>query len=180
MKVYRIFCLVLVIFYLLLFYEVGFSSENEIKLSPNETYILIDRLLSLSGDSNNIKDNLAKYNKWANLYIKIRSKNLLSKNEMKVYLLIVFISENRMLTQTQEDISFEILSKFEKQPTLFLDVLKELPFFISTSCNALKEHFIITGKNENQKKQFINKYRMVIMQHLGDTYSIKFMTSILN
>jgi len=176
MKVYKIFFLV--ILYLLIFNNIGYSSEDNMRLSPTETYILLDRLLSLSSSSNNIKNNLAKYNEWADIYIKFRSKKLLSRNEMKVYLLIVFISENRMLTQTQEDISFEILSKFEKQPTLFLNVLKELPFLISTSCNAIKEHFIIAGKDEHKKKQFINKYKTVILKHLGDTYSLEFINKI--
>lgn len=143
------------------------GNSEQIKFGPKEASVLIDRLLGFSGKSLNNREKLSKYKEWANVYTKYNSKEFLDINEMKIYLFIVFVSQEKVLIQTQEDISAEILSKFERQPEVFLRALKELQFLIPATCSALKGHFLFTGELD-KRHQFSKKYKEMIFHYLGE------------
>ena len=147
--------------------HLGVAVGDEIQFGPKEAYILVDRLLGLSPEPLSNEESLARYDQWADVYAKYSKKKLLTMNEMKVYLLTVLIAEERVLIHTQEEICEELVPKFERQPEVFLAVLKDLPFLIPTACKYLKEHFLFTNQPD-QRHQFAKKHRKIIVQHLGE------------
>lgn len=163
---------------LVIFNYVGLAVGEEMQFGPKEAYILIDYFLRLDPEPTEIKEKLAQYNQWSSVYGKYSQKKLLTKNEMKVYLLIVSIAEEKGVVHTQEEIYKEIVSKFENQPEVFLAVLDELTFFIPVTCKVLKEHFFFV--NEPDKRyQFAKKHEKIILQYLGENFGSECMTHII-
>jgi len=166
MKKTKKICWVLMVIFVL-FNHVGLAIGDEIQFGPKEAYILLDYFLRLDPEPTEIKEKLAQYNQWASVYAKYSQKKLLTKNEMKVYLLIVFMAEEKGVVHTQEEIYKEIVSKFESQPEVYLAALEELPFFIPVTCKVLKEHFFFVNEPD-KKHQFAKKYEKIILQNLGE------------
>lgn len=140
------------------------------KLGQHEAYLLVDNLLSLSDKSSDHKAQLAQYKAWENLYKKFSSDGELNENEMKIYLFMVFIADEKTKVESQEEMAKGIEQKFVKQSSMMLAILKELPFLISSSCSALNNHFDLFS-NKEKKQSFLTKYKNVITQSLGKEHA---------
>ncbi len=143
-------------------------AEKTINIDSNESLILIDKLLSLSNKPIEIQDQLKRYKVWRSVFEKYHNKESFTINETKIYLFMIFIADEKVLTHTSEDIEFDIVKKFKKQPTYFLNVIKELPFLARSTFMAINGHFTIINKPE-KKIEFINNYKSIINKQLGST-----------
>lgn len=153
--------------FVLVTFDSAFVIGDESRIQPNEAYILLDTLFDLSPDKTSVQELLKRQNNWAKLYKKYSSKKTLSVNEMKVYLFIVFIADQQVISHTIEEVGKEIVSKFEKQPKEFLTVLGQNPFLMQSTCKAIQEHYILINE-ENNRFKFSAKYKNIIMQYLGE------------
>lgn len=145
-------------------------SGDDTKLDQSDAYFLLDNLLSLSEKSGNQKTQLAKYKTWAKLHKKFRSDDALTKNEMKIYLFMVFIADEKTKIDPQEEMAKEIEQIFVRQSSMILSILKELPFLIPSNCNSLNNHFDLFS-NKEEKQKFITKNRNAIIESLGKEYA---------
>ena len=169
MEIARRINLFLLVFLLLSSYPV-FGVEREIKLEDEEAYVLLDSLLGLSSQPITVREEFHEYKKWAKIYKKYAEKKELSSSEMKIYLYIVFTAHKRVMVHTQEEIIEEIMMKFEKQPLLFLNVLRELPFLAPTAFISLSDHFLLNVPTKEKKQrvaEFVDRYGETILEYLG-------------
>lgn len=159
-------------FLMILFFivSIALAGNDEKDLSEKDAYILIDNLLNISNPQT-VREQFIEYEKWSNIYIKYREKSHLNKNEMKIYLFIVFIADKSVRVHTLEEISEEIMSKFEAQTKIFLEVIRDSPFLAETTFSSLSSHFPIHVSKEvknNQINNFIQKYEKIIIEYLGN------------
>lgn len=145
---------------------VSFANGKEVNSKQKELSFLLDKLLSLSASPQNVQDELQEHKKWSRLFNKYHKKAVLDKKETKIYLFMIFVATEKVLIHTSEEISFKIVTKFEQQPEVFLDVLQELPFLIPSTCKAIKEHYDITNTMPD-KKDFIKRNKQLFLKHLG-------------
>jgi len=133
-------------------------------------------LLSISAEPNNIKDQLKRYKEWErilNKYIGIKKASI---GEMKVYLFMLFIAEEKAIIHTKEEIYSDIYSKFVNQPEEIIDILEELPFLREHTCTAIHEHFIISDRVQ-EKAKFVKKYHPLFNRILGPELSMRCLMS---
>jgi hypothetical protein len=138
----------------------------ELKLNPEDSQILVRELLRMYPESLSTTEYVAKLHEWADLLDRYNSKKLLNKNEMKVYLFMIYIADQRVKTHSNEEIAKRIVQKFEAQPNLFLSTLKKSPFFIESACEGIKRHYLTFGGIENIQN-FTEKYKSLFIQELG-------------
>lgn len=146
------------------------ANAADVWLTENEAYVLLDHLLDLPVANNDKSAQLQRYKKWANLRAKLARENKLSNSQMKIYLFMVFIAEQRAKIDSLEEMAKEIVPMFKKQPTVLLGVLKESPFLLPAACNNINVHFELYGA-ERDKQKFLENYQGMITQTLGVEFS---------
>jgi len=82
---------------------------------------------------------------------------MMTKTELKLFLLMCFIADERNKIEPQEQMAKDIKPIFTAQPATILNILKGLPYMIGSTCNSLNSYFELTGKGD-EKQQFIRKY----------------------
>lgn len=142
------------------------ANSSEMELSKQESYFLLDNLLSLTDTTGNRKVQLEHYKEWGKLYHKMKDQQQMTKNQLKILLFMNFIADERTKIEPQEEIAKDIMPIFTKQPDKILKILSELPFLISSTCSAVNNYFDLMGK-DNGKKQFLKKYEEEIVKSLG-------------
>lgn len=148
------------------------AQSAEMVITEHESYLLLDNLLGLSETSGNHKMQLEQYKEWGKLYRKlVDQKRMMTKTELKLFLLMGFIADERTKIEPQEEIAKDIMPIFTAQPATILNILEELPFVIGSTCNSLNSYFELTGKGE-EKQQFIKKYGKEITATLGKDASL--------
>lgn len=138
----------------------------EMTITEHESYFLLDNLLSLSDISGNHKMQLEQYKEWSKLYRKFVNQKRMTKNDLKLFLLMGFIADERTKIEPQEEIAKDIMPIFTAQPATILNLLKELPFLIGSTCSSLSSYFELTSKGD-EKQLFIKKYEGEITATLG-------------
>ena len=138
-------------------------------LSKDDALFLVDSLLELSDKPADIKEALAEHKKWEAQYIKIREAAQLGRKQLGLYFFVIFIADARSMTDTQEEISHEILPLYESDKARFLSVLNDNLAFILSVCGSIGSHFIIEGK-ANELSEFISKNKPLIEKHLYKPY----------
>lgn len=138
----------------------------EVAITEHESYLLLDNLLSLSETRGNHKMQLEQYKEWSKLYRKLVDQKRMTKTELKLFLLMGFIADERAKIEPQEQIAKDIMPVFTAQPTAVLDILKELPFLIGSTCSSLNSYFELSGKVD-EKQQFSKRYEGEITATLG-------------
>lgn len=144
--------------------DVAISSDA--KLNHNEAYVLLDNLLNLDEINTEQRTQLDRYKEWEKLHLKFSSNNKLDKSQMKIYLFMTFISSEQTKTHSQEDIAKNIKPLFDRQSKQMLEILSELPFLSSSTCQTLSDHFALFGTKAG-KQQFIKRYKKEISQSLS-------------
>ena len=140
-------------------------------ISEHESYLLLDNLLNLTDAVGNRKMQLEQYKEWGKLYHKLIDQKRMTKTQLKLFFLMVFIADERTKIEPQEEIAKDIMPIFTTQPDTILNLLKELPFLIGSTCNSLNSYFDLSRKND-EKQQFIRKYEGEIAAALGKDASI--------
>lgn len=113
----------------------------EVMISAHESYLLLDNLLSLTGTTGNHKAQLEQYKEWSKLYNKVSGNKNMTRNQLKLFLLMGFIADERVKIEPQEEIAKDIMPVFTTQSAAVLNILKELPFLIGSTCNSLNSYF---------------------------------------
>jgi hypothetical protein len=142
------------------------AHSAEMAISEHESYLLLDNLLSFTDTTGNHKMQLEQYKEWGKLYRKLVNQKRMTKTDLKLFLLMGFIADERTKIEPQEEIAKDIMPVFTAQPTIILNLLKELPFLIGSTCNSLNSYFELTSKGD-EKQQFIRKYEGEITATLG-------------
>jgi hypothetical protein len=152
--------------FLLTFGASSTASNDDRVLSDREAYLLLDNLLELSEATTDHDVQLARYREWEKLHIKLSPERNMTKNQMKVYLFMVFIAHEDVKIHSQEEMAEEILPLFSRQSTLMLTVLKELSFLIRRTCGSINDSFDLYGTPDD-RQEFIKKYETDITRVLG-------------
>ena len=144
------------------------EQKNTSPLVDQDRVILISNLIGGTQKKKNIGAEYKDYKKWSGLYTKYRNKIKTNPSEqnLRIYLLIVFIAYESGKTSTIEDIAKGFKNIFNRNGDLILNVLADRKFMISSTCKALWEHHVITGQEKNLT-QFISKHRGRILSKLG-------------
>lgn len=163
---------ILVVLSLLVPEVIACKSENL------DSYVLLSRLLNIKNscylvthDNGEEQYNYLKEQKeWANTYIKY--KKLIDKNNdnlelIKYYLFIGFIAKEQQSAEVSEAFSSDLVPLYENHRENFLNVIKELPFLIPSSCYYLNNYFGFEDKNFNVKDQFLKDNERFILERLG-------------
>ena len=142
------------------------ASETNARLTEHEAYVLLDHLLVLS-EKNDRATQLHRYKQWAGLHAELMKTDQLTKEQMKVYLFMVFIAEEKTKVDSLEEMAKEIVSKFSRQPTMMLEMLKENPFLLPAVCGRINEHFELFSTAQVKQKFMVN-YKQKITDALGN------------
>jgi len=153
------------------------ADSADVRLTEKEAYILLDNLLGLSAVGNDKSADLQRYKRWADLHDKLMEQNQLNLAQMKVYLLIVFIAEEKTKVHSMEEIAEEIIPLFKRQPTVMLQAMKELPFLLPRACSQFSAHFELFGSGRD-KQQFLTSYEKMITDKLGKEHATVCLTQI--
>ena len=156
----------------MLFLCIGFSvmikgnvNGAELKLSDQEAFVLLDVLLGITSKDLNTKETIERINRFMYTYQKYYEKGELTPEELRIYLFIVYIAYERANAHAQEVISDGILSKFDKQPDLFLMTLDVRNFLVPSTCRAIRDAYILHGEYKDASL-FIQKYDKKLDQFL--------------
>lgn len=153
------------------------ADSNNIALTDKEAYILLDNLLDLSPVGSDKSAALQRYKRWASLHAKLMQQDRLSISQMKVYLLMVYIAEEKTKVDSMEEMAKEIITVFKRQPTVMLQVLKELPFLLSSACEQLAAHFELFGSAQD-KQTFLSTYEKTITEKLEKDQATACLTQV--
>lgn len=134
-------------------------------LSKDDALLLVDNLLKLSDKPADIKGALAEHKKWEAQYIRISEAARLGPKQLALYFFVIFIADARVMVDTQEETSHEILPLYESDKERFVSVLNNNPAFIVSVCGTIGDHFIIEGKI-NKLSGFISNNKPLIEKHL--------------
>lgn len=157
--------------------SVASAESSNAQLTEKEAYILVDNLLDLSKTGNDKSAELQRYKRWANLHARLTQRDELSMAQMKVYLLMVFIADEKTKVHSQEEIAKEIIPMFKRQPTVMLQVLKELPFLLRPVCEQFAAHFELISTVQD-KQTFLAGYEKTITDMLGKSQATACLTQI--
>jgi hypothetical protein len=157
----------------------GDAEDLSKNLSQEDAYFLIDNLVGLSELKDNRKQQLANYRKWKELQDKFAKKDGLSKEQMKIFLLMIFIAEEKAKVHPAEELARQSGPLFLKQSDMILDILKDTPFLIQSACNSLSDHFSLY-KDKNAKEHFLKEYKKKIVESLGSQRGTTCLNTFVN
>ena len=162
-------------FYALIFGLIFVSASSiscAVTLSDGEANVLISRLLKLDSQKSDIKFKIDHHKKWGKLYTEYWDKARATPtiDELKIYLLIVFISHQGGGGDTTEHIGETFLSIFKINEDDILNILGDHNFLVRSTCYAISRNFSNAKSKEAEdleKQIFLKKHKKNIMNLLS-------------
>jgi hypothetical protein len=143
----------------------GNVNGAELRLRDHDAFVLLDVFLGITSNDLSTKERIERQKKFRSIYQKYYEKSELTPEELRIYLFMIYIADEKALTHTQEVISDGILTKFDKQPDLFLMTLDVWTFLLPSTCRAIRDAYIFDGEHKDAS-QFIQKYNKKLNQFL--------------
>jgi len=118
-------------------------------------------------------DSLEAYKAWENVYLKYdqsnepKDKKLFDRDSLKTLLLIGYIAKIKNDAAVSQALAGDLVPIYNANRELSLEILKELPFLVPSTCYFLSRFFGWEGKNREQKKPFLTANRELIANRLG-------------
>jgi len=108
-------------------------------------------------------DSLREYQHWQLLYDKYKTAIGQSQNrterDFRYWLFLGHISWSVSDAAGMEAFSRDLMPVYNRDSTVFLETLRELPFLVSSVCYYLNNHFGFEGDNQDGKLRFVESNR---------------------
>ena len=142
------------------------ANAKETTITQEDAYILTTNLLNMDQPTD-IEAKGKRLKAWYSLLEKARSGKAMTKDQVKLYLFMNFITNERVKVHTHEEIGKEIVSIFDKNAAIILSVWKELPFLVASTCATINESKYLMPDGVKEVAAFKKKYRKRIVKALG-------------
>jgi hypothetical protein len=145
------------------------SSCRATAVTSKDADIIFQNFIGLNV-GNEGRSNLDKYNDWGDLYNKYYGKvsgNSYDSNDLRIYLVLVFIAHDKSMAETQADISQTFLPIFKENSTEIVKIMIENKFLIGSICSSIKGYFVFFSQDLESQKEFKSKYLPVILKEFS-------------
>ena len=143
-------------------------------------YALLSHLLSINEDrhtyvdENGIRqhDELKAFKEIDSLYSRYvhrhGDKGELTEEQAKVIMFLAFYSVNRNSAAVNEYLASDFKPIFDRNMSLFINSMAELPFLIPSACNRLNANFGFEGENVKGKSHFVTNLKDLLSEYLSE------------